>query len=245
MGRYAYCALALVLCAGISVAIDSEFYSHLEAELRGDWLAEAGRARRFRRDDSGEEHQHGGLFQGKGGWWRKNCCGDRKTINHKAMRDNREDIDSCFKETFDKSLRTIGDPFVDMYSCEGIKQMKHHHICATECAMKKLGTIDADGKVNIEKSKEHYGKLITHDQIKQITYAAIEKCAEAKELEIKDDTPDSKCNPAAINFKHCMWREILLGCPDEQLIKNSFCESVLAHIKNKDNKSEEKKSDSS
>lgn len=52
---------------------------------------------------------------------------------------------------------------------------------------------------------------------------------------ISDSTSDEKpCNPSTLQFSHCIWREMQLSCPTDQIRETRQCQRMRDRLQNKD-----------
>lgn len=56
--------------------------------------------------------------------------------------------------------------------------------------------------------------------------------SEARNATANRDTSDSEsCNPAAVKLKHCLFREIQLGCPANEIKDQKACDRIRDKIR--------------
>ncbi len=85
--------------------------------------------------------------------------------------------------------------------------------------------MDKDGNLIEAAVREHVKNDISSSEWqKAVSDSVSETCiAEAKEAVTANPPEQGKCNPVAIKFSHCMWREMVKACPKAMQSDSSKC----------------------
>lgn len=77
--------------------------------------------------------------------------------------------------------------------------------------------------------------LIGAEWQKAMADKTIAKCAEeAREEASKPRTNPNACNPSAIKFGHCVWREVQFACPADKIQDMQKCQKLRERLVKKD-----------
>nr|AVI04883.1 putative odorant-binding protein 2 [Anthonomus grandis] len=170
------------------------------------------------------------------------CCAEESldAIHEKEKDTSR----SCYKEVtgLDRPEKPEhgfhGPPHkkFDLFSCEGVEKRKSDMICIQECVGKKKGMLNEDGTLNPEGITKILLETFTKETwVKPMAEQIIAKCiAEAKtanEKPIKFYTEVKRCSPATLTLKHCMFKEVQLSCPADQIKDKGACEKYQERLK--------------
>uniref|UniRef100_A0A146L276 Uncharacterized protein n=1 Tax=Lygus hesperus TaxID=30085 RepID=A0A146L276_LYGHE len=151
----------------------------------------------------------------------KSCCGKTPLPISLGQHGKNESMRStgseCFEEVDAKlGNKTSWESDMDPYNCEKVKRMKKRHYCLHECKAKKLGVANEEGVLDFPKVKDLLLSRVNETWQKDILGQAADTCANSKfDQTWKDDTEEYKCNPQAIQFKHCVWKQVEMKCPEE------------------------------
>jgi len=231
-----------VLCAALLVAAchlakaydfqDADFNQILSSELQDvlDSLDSIPLHPRTRRD---EEAAAGNDEKCRKRYRRPQlCCAQEAVENfHEKERDIMKD---CYKEITgverpDKREHGHHKKF-DLFSCEEVEKRKNDMICISECLGKKKGMIAEDGSPQADRIiaslKEKFSKEEWFDSaVEQIVAKCVADGKNSTANPVKFYTEGLKsCNPAAITLKHCLYKEVQLSCPLDQIKDKAACD---------------------
>ncbi|XP_055907005.1 uncharacterized protein LOC129942186 [Eupeodes corollae] len=144
-------------------------------------------------------------------------------------------------------IRGASAPSYDPFDCEQMKLLKEQSVCTAECIAKRFNLVDEHGDMkresvlvnlrakigdnNVWKSEAVEGFV---DKCLAELKASKEKSAEAAAALKKESQPIEKesrdekvgCNPCPLEFSHCIWREVVQGCPAESQIDSGKCKKI-------------------
>ncbi|KRT81990.1 hypothetical protein AMK59_6135, partial [Oryctes borbonicus] len=141
----------------------------------------------------------------------------------------REIKKECFKEVTGKEFGG-GPPF----TCEELEERKKEMTCVAECAGKKKGMLDDDGNIKEEEAKKLVKECTEkldwfQSKVDDVTSKCIEAAKEAAKKHDKEG-----CNPSDIKFAYCIFKEIQLNCPADQIKDQAKCDAMRESIKKHD-----------
>ncbi|XP_065203011.1 uncharacterized protein LOC135833234 [Planococcus citri] len=224
---------ALLVCIPLSYCFeDTEFTKHLQSEI-DEYLSEKDRPlmrpRRSPLDDNeivNDEHfkckQHS----------RKSCCG--KTNLFKNFGDQNKTLGkTCYEEVSERLKQDLPlQEAPNLFSCEKYKMMKKLQYCVYECVGKKRKILTSDGDLNVNEMKIYLNNdLFKEDWQKELAQKAVPKCLSEKYLEWPQSEPGIICNPIAVQFQHCLWREFELNCPKNEQKDSKKCNKLRNNLK--------------
>nr|AXU25083.1 odorant-binding protein 18 [Cyrtorhinus lividipennis] len=231
-------AVAVVATCDAYDFSDPGFNQFIDAELL-DIVAEKDRYLRTKRDSEEEEersasfdhdeteetHQdlredsaHHGPSCRK---HQKGCCGKTPVsvsyLQHGTnSTSTRSALGDCYEEVNLKMGNKTIENDLDPYNCDKVKRMKKRHVCIHECKAKKQEVANEDGLLEFSKVKDLLTARVNETWQKDLLEKAVDYCAKAKYDETwKDDKEEYKCNPQALQFKHCVWKQVETNCPEE------------------------------
>ncbi|KAJ3654616.1 hypothetical protein Zmor_013791 [Zophobas morio] len=164
------------------------------------------------------------------------CCAEETTdaLHEK----NREIKRECFKKVTGrdkdgKDSRDGKDGF-DPFRCDKVEKHRKEMTCVVQCVGQQKGLLDEDGNPK----EAEFTALVKETMSKESWFASIQDkviptcLAEARNATANRDTSDTEsCNPAGVKLVHCLFREIQLGCPAEQIKDQKACNRVRDKIK--------------
>lgn len=106
---------------------------------------------------------------------------------------------------------------------ENIKELIY---CESECVAKSLQHLNEQGDLNrntIELSFKKQFPEAEESTLKTLN-SYVDKCLnKIKDMDLK---PEGKCNRTPMEMHHCMFGEMILGCPAESQVKNHRCDKI-------------------
>ncbi|XP_056645389.1 uncharacterized protein LOC130450786 [Diorhabda sublineata] len=151
----------------------------------------------------------------------KVCCDDMAL---KKIREGQKEYkNACFKEVVGKDKpdkRPHEAPF-DPFDCEKMRQRRSEIVCISQCVGQKNNYIDDDGKIKPYEFEEYM-----KNKLEDITYLApvVDKIIAGCVADIKNATmEDEKCKPDGIVSEFCIFKNIQLNCPDDQIKNKEAC----------------------
>ncbi|XP_063695604.1 uncharacterized protein LOC134827008 [Culicoides brevitarsis] len=137
------------------------------------------------------------------------------------------------------------DSTLDVFSCEKVEKNKNNVVCAMECVAKKQGTLTDEGIPDVDKLKEIMKKQYKEDawQLKHIddfVDSCLAEVAAKMVMQKMNATTtmtneQSKCNAGPSIMAHCLWRKIVLNCPEELQDKSQQCQNMREKEQKKQN----------
>ncbi|XP_030746458.1 uncharacterized protein LOC115875193 [Sitophilus oryzae] len=164
----------------------------------------------------------------------KACCADE--LLDQIHEKDKELVRSCFREVLgvDKhEHHRRGDPF----SCEQAEKRRNDMTCVFQCVGQKKGVVGEDGKPKPEEItktlKENFAKESWFEpSIEKVVSTCLKEAENATATQVKPASEDVKiCNPSGITLKHCIFREVQLSCPADQIKDQKACERFQERIK--------------
>nr|USF20781.1 odorant-binding protein [Lasioderma serricorne] len=154
------------------------------------------------------------------------CCA--KDEIHGLMTKNREAKKACFDE-FMGDLRGLPP---DAFQCENVMELKKRAICVGQCYAQKLGIIDSQGDVNKDGLKDFLKENLKMDWFEPLIEEVAEKCsAEAN----GEQDEEAMCKPNGMKLMHCIFTEVQLRCPDNEIEDKEMCSKlrnfIIPHMK--------------
>ncbi|KAK9736238.1 hypothetical protein QE152_g12671 [Popillia japonica] len=213
--------LVSTLLLGVSSAYDfsDEFFNQLLSQEYDDFAS--GESvflhPRARRDEEASKCHHRHKF----------CCGDELMSKlHEKYRDTKRE---CFKQVTGKEFGG-GPPF----TCEELEERKKEMTCVAECAGKKKGAVDDNGNIKEDEVKKLVAECTEElEWFKPMLDEVTTKCiGEAKAAAEKYDKKG--CNPSDIKFSFCIFKEIQLNCPADQIKDQGRCDAMRESLKKHD-----------
>ncbi|RZC33474.1 uncharacterized protein BDFB_005808 [Asbolus verrucosus] len=161
---------------------------------------------------------------------RKLCCAE-ETFEEYHEKD-REIRKECFKQVTGKDKDSRGE--FDLFRCDKVEKHRRDITCVIQCVGQKKNVLDKDGNPK----EDELTTFVKEAMSKESWFASfqdkvIPTClAEARNATANRDTSDSEsCNPAGVKLVHCLFREIQLGCPAEQIKDQKACSRARDKIK--------------
>ncbi|XP_013117030.1 uncharacterized protein LOC106094366 [Stomoxys calcitrans] len=114
----------------------------------------------------------------------------------------------------------------DPFNCEHMDKIKELIICESECVAKTLEMLDENGDIKRDVIIANYNKQLAKDTEIQheVLEGYVDKClAKLKEMDLK---PANKCSRAPMELQHCLFGEMVSGCPKESQINNHRCQKI-------------------
>ncbi|KAJ8920820.1 hypothetical protein NQ315_015610 [Exocentrus adspersus] len=147
-----------------------------------------------------------------------------------------EDADlkrECFKETAGKDKLEKGDPF----SCKELERRKERITCVMQCVGQKMGILDSQGDPKEEEFESSLKESFSSEPwLASSQDKVISTCLdEGRNATANRDAADTTtCNPAGVKIAHCLYREIQLNCPAEQIKDEKACSRIRDRIRGRD-----------
>ncbi|CAH1406437.1 unnamed protein product [Nezara viridula] len=161
------------------------------------------------------------------------CCGGENNTEFK--KDTEEPIEAlqkCVDELKEEDEWTMyGNPTKDPFSCETSKKFKDQFNCFFNCMMRVRGLLREDGTDDIEKWEVFVSERLAFPWLKELALVALNKCIDNKDYSWIQNGDKLKCNPRALDINHCLWKEIVVTCPEEHFVKNAYCKRVKESLK--------------
>ncbi|XP_066147105.1 uncharacterized protein [Euwallacea fornicatus] len=234
---------ALLLAVVCSLAYDFEdddFNQLLSAELEEiyDSLDEVPTHPRARRD---EEAAAANEEKCKKRHRRPKLCCAESTLD--ALHDNEKELcRACYKEVtgvekFNRHESGHHHRKFDLFSCEQVERRKTDMICIHQCIGRKKGVLAEDGSLIPEKLTEFLKQSFANESwfdqaVDKIVLTCAAAAKNATENPAKFYTDGLKsCNPSGIALKHCIFRELQLSCPADQIKDKVSCDKFQERIK--------------
>ncbi|XP_026469696.1 uncharacterized protein LOC113373627 [Ctenocephalides felis] len=238
------CFLAVVL-VGAAVAYDfkDSYYNELlQADLE-DNLDIEGALYNHRVTRETENKDEEKKCRGRDRYHKSSCCSEADDI--KAHSEHMKELKKqCFNEVraaAKQSRALAGDeqqqPMMDIFSCERMNKTKSEIVCVMQCVAKKQNLIDDNGDLKLADLTKYVKEelLIGAEWQKAMADKTIAKCAEeAREEASKPRTNPNACNPSAIKFGHCVWREVQFACPADKIQDMQKCQKLRERLVKKD-----------
>ncbi|KAF7282955.1 hypothetical protein GWI33_001765 [Rhynchophorus ferrugineus] len=162
------------------------------------------------------------------------CCAD--DIFEQEHEKDRDIFRSCFREVLGvekSSHHRRGDPF----SCKETEKRRNDMTCVAACCGQKKGLLDDQGQPKPEAItkaiKEAFAKESWFDGVAdKIVATCLKEAENATQYQVKPTSDNIKqCNPSGITIKHCLFREIQLSCPADQIKDQKACDKFQDRIK--------------
>nr|AXS78203.1 odorant-binding protein 18 [Adelphocoris lineolatus] len=172
----------------------------------------------------------------------KSCCGKTplplSLIQHGKNETKRSTGSECYEEIDAKmGNKTSLENDMDPYNCEKVKRMKKKQYCMHECKAKKMGVANEQGVLDFPKVKDLLLSRVNETWQKEVLGQAVDTCATSKfDQTWKDDQDEYKCNPQALQFKHCVWKQVELKCPEEYQNTGRHCKKLRTKLTSETNK---------
>ncbi|CAH1183317.1 unnamed protein product [Phaedon cochleariae] len=216
---------------------DSEFNQILAGDLEDVYTSALLAHPRVRREEnSSSEEEKCRPKRGK-----SPCCSEE--IFKKPSEDDKDVKRVCFKEVTgkekpegrpDKHHGHFGGPF-DPFNCDKVEQFRKDMICIEQCVGQKQNIIDSDGNLK----QENFQKFIKNLLSKQPTLAPIaDKVVAGCLEEVKNVTsqaqkadPEAACKPVGIAVRHCLFKQVQLNCPEDQIKDKSSCSKLQERLR--------------
>ncbi|EFA03231.1 hypothetical protein TcasGA2_TC013160 [Tribolium castaneum] len=160
---------------------------------------------------------------------KKLCCAEETFDElHDKDRDFKRE---CFKQVVGSK---DGPREFDPFRCDKVDKHRRDMTCVSQCVGQKKDVLDKDGNVK----EAEFGEFVKETMAKESWFVSIQDkvvstcLAEARNATANRDTSDTEsCNPAGVKLMHCMFREIQLGCPTEQIKDQKACARARDKIK--------------
>ncbi|XP_044268493.1 uncharacterized protein LOC123013781 [Tribolium madens] len=223
-------AVVTLLIVVVAVIAAYEFNDPLFNQILANELVELETSSyshyRSRRDEEGVMGEKCRPFRKK-----KLCCAEETFDDiHEKERDFKRE---CFKQVVGNKDKD-GPRDFDPFRCDKVDKHRRDMTCVFECVGQKKDVLDKDGNVK----ESQFEAFIKETMAKESWFASIQDkvvstcLAEAKNATANRDTSDTEsCNPAGVKLMHCMFREIQLGCPAEQIKDQKACARARDKIK--------------
>ncbi|KAJ8927515.1 hypothetical protein NQ314_020012 [Rhamnusium bicolor] len=176
--------------------------------------------------------------------WGKLCCAE--DLVHKVHEADRDVKRSCFKELFAKDKPE--KPEFDLFKCGKPRKHKKRNDILLRLTLKLMTVcpkliiidifqLDSDGNPKEEEFSTFVKETFSAESwLTSLQDKVISTCLdEAKNATANRDASDSEsCNPAGAMMAHCLFREIQLNCPAEQIKDEKSCARLQERIKGHD-----------
>nr|AIX97056.1 odorant-binding protein 10 [Dastarcus helophoroides] len=138
------------------------------------------------------------------------CCGESVL---EELHDKDKDIRrQCFREIIGKDKEPRGEH--DPFRCDRIEKHRKEMTCVMQCVEQKKDLLDESGNVN----EEEFAKFVSETFEKEAWRANQDADA---------------CSNVGIKLDHCIFREIQLNCPEDQIKDQKACNRLQERLKNK------------
>nr|WJJ63284.1 odorant binding protein 26 [Pachyrhinus yasumatsui] len=165
----------------------------------------------------------------------KLCCADE---SFDAMHDKDKDIfRGCLKDTLGVEKLDHHHRKLDLFNCEEVEKRKNEMICVQQCIGQKKNLLKEDGSPNPKEITKYIKESLAKETwieavVDKITSTCITEAKNATVSQVKPTSNDVKvCNPSAMTLKHCLFKEIQLSCPADQIKDKSACDKFQERIK--------------
>ncbi|XP_061391501.1 uncharacterized protein LOC133326904, partial [Musca vetustissima] len=114
----------------------------------------------------------------------------------------------------------------DPFNCEYMSKIKDLIICESECVAKSLNLLDDNGEINRDAVIASFKQHMSEDSAKQqsVLEGYLDKClAKIKNMDTK---VAGKCSSAPMELHHCMFGEMVSGCPAEAQVNTPRCQRI-------------------
>ncbi|XP_050505491.1 uncharacterized protein LOC126883858 [Diabrotica virgifera virgifera] len=156
----------------------------------------------------------------------KLCCGEE--LIHKLHHDKKDSRSECFKQIMGKEDNPNSIPH-DPFDCKSIEERQNKFLCVLQCEGQKNNIIDDDGNIK----PEEYRKYI-QTQLADVEYLADvqDKIIAGCLADIKNASKSSgKCKSDGMVSEFCVFKNIQLNCPEDQIKDKMFCEKMRERLR--------------
>ncbi|XP_058985122.1 uncharacterized protein LOC101889248 [Musca domestica] len=114
----------------------------------------------------------------------------------------------------------------DPFNCEYMAKIKDLIICESECVAKTLDLLDENGEIKRDAVVASFKKSMSSDSEVQhnVLEDYVDKCL--AKMKGKDLKPAGKCSSAPMELHHCMFGEMVSGCPAESQVNTPRCQKI-------------------
>uniref|UniRef100_A0A8D8TS86 OBP47-like domain-containing protein n=1 Tax=Cacopsylla melanoneura TaxID=428564 RepID=A0A8D8TS86_9HEMI len=172
----------------------------------------------------------------------KSCCGNEGTMKrlHQKEKDVGKECHKNVTAKFEELRVNINNPRadpMDLFSCEGMKNMKKKIYCVTECIGKTHKVLNEDGSLNEENLRTYIlGESFQEEWHKELVTHGVDECLKKDFYKIsspkEETTPVNptdaslECNPTYLQFLSCLYKEIEIGCPEQYQKNSKKCKAI-------------------
>nr|QFO46775.1 odorant binding protein [Cylas formicarius] len=155
------------------------------------------------------------------------CCAEN-TFEERHDRE-KELYRTCFKEVIGVEKPEKHEHRRDPFSCEEAEKRKNDMMCVMQCVAQKKGLIDDEGNPK----ENEINNFLKETMDKEPWFESVrEKLVNTCITEAKNSARNqSTCNPSGASLKHCLFREIQLSCPDDQIKDRRSCDRFQEKIR--------------
>ncbi|CAH1977855.1 unnamed protein product [Acanthoscelides obtectus] len=144
---------------------------------------------------------------------------------HEADRDIKQ---LCFKEITGMD-RPEKPPHFDPFRCENMEKHRSEINCVFQCVAQKKGLADDSGNVIEDEYMKYVKELLAEaPYMNSMVDKIAQDCLKEADTE---EASDGGCNPTAIKLAHCLFRDIQLNCPEDQIEDKQSCEMLQERLK--------------
>ncbi|CAH0557648.1 unnamed protein product [Brassicogethes aeneus] len=226
----------VLLFAVITVAVsavtgydfdDSEYNSLLSEDLEELYssLEQPSLNARNRRDEEA-------VMQDKcRGRRKKLCCGE--IVWDQFHEEDKEVKRACFKELHQgEDMQAFDGKHFDHFKCENVEKHRKDMVCLAQCSGQKKNLLDDAGNVREEDFTQHVKSAFANEPwFQPLQDKIIETCLADSKVKDDKDSEANACNPAGLKLMHCMFKEIQLSCPTEQIKDPKSCSRLQERLK--------------
>ncbi|VEN64012.1 unnamed protein product [Callosobruchus maculatus] len=220
-------AIAVMLCAaqtasGYDFGDNSAFSQLLANDLQDLYSVHHYRARRSPpgegRDNCERHFKHKPVM----------CCAE--SAFH-AMKEADRDIRRlCFHEVTGKD--GAEKPPNDPPRCASMEQRRDEINCVFQCVAQKKGLVDDSGKVVEKEYMEHINQFIDEaPYLKPVLDKIAQDCMQQANTNI---ALQGTCFSTATKLAHCLFRNVQLSCPDEEIKDKESCKLLQERLRSKE-----------
>lgn len=106
-------------------------------------------------------------------------------------------------------------------------KIKELIICESECVAKTLNMLDENGDISRDVIIASFNKQLSSDSKVQheVLEGYVDKCL-GKLKEMANLKPENKCSRAPMELQHCLFGEMVVGCPAESQVNSPRCQKI-------------------
>ncbi|XP_049822115.1 uncharacterized protein LOC109607480 [Aethina tumida] len=170
---------------------------------------------------------------------KKLCCAEN--VMDSQFEAEKELKRACFKEIVGKDHKDSkaereerGE--IDPFRCDRAEKHRKEMTCVSQCIGQKKNVLDEAGNPK----DEEFRAIVKEKFAKESWFASLQDkiistcLAEARNATANADKDKGTCNPAGIKLHHCMFREIQLSCPADQIKDEKSCSRLQERLRRND-----------